>query len=212
MTLPSGEVVATGGNALLLGGAELRYDVGRRFSAAAFTEAGNVYPLVSDMTLGDLRYTAGLGLRYKSAFGPLRVDWGYKLDRRAGEKPLPRPLHDRACVLGRPPPSWPACSPRRGRRRATWSSGSWPWWTDGPCCSPRSRVLERLRGLDRKAAVDALIDERLMFREAARLPQAVVTPEEEERAYRELAVPGRLRGRGPPRRSCGGWRAGRPRS
>jgi hypothetical protein len=50
------------------------------------------------------------------------------------------------------------------------------------------RVLERLRGLDRKAAVDALIDERLMFREAARLPQAVVTAEEEERVYRELAA------------------------
>ena len=50
------------------------------------------------------------------------------------------------------------------------------------------RVLERLRGLDRKAAVDALIDERLMFREAARLPQAVVTAEEEERAFRDLAA------------------------
>ena len=50
------------------------------------------------------------------------------------------------------------------------------------------RVLERLRGLDRQATVDALIDERLMFREAARLPQAVVTGEEEERAYRELAA------------------------
>jgi hypothetical protein len=49
-------------------------------------------------------------------------------------------------------------------------------------------VLQRLRGLDRKAAVDALIDERLMFREAARLPEAVVAPEEEERAYRELAA------------------------
>jgi hypothetical protein len=50
------------------------------------------------------------------------------------------------------------------------------------------RVLERLRGLDRKAAVDALIDERLMFREAARLPEAVVSAEEEERAYRDLAA------------------------
>jgi hypothetical protein len=50
------------------------------------------------------------------------------------------------------------------------------------------RVLERLRGLDRKAAVDALIEERLMFREAARLPQAVVTAEEEERGYRDLAA------------------------
>jgi|SRR6185436_9394672 len=50
------------------------------------------------------------------------------------------------------------------------------------------RVLERLRGLDRKAAVDALIDERLMFREASRLPEAVVSAEEEERAYRDLAA------------------------
>ena len=35
----------------------------------------------------DLRYTAGLGLRYKSAVGPLRFDWGYKLDRLPGESP-----------------------------------------------------------------------------------------------------------------------------
>jgi hypothetical protein len=50
------------------------------------------------------------------------------------------------------------------------------------------RVLERLRGLPLQAAVDALIDERLMFREASRLPEAVVTAEEEERAYRDLAA------------------------
>ena len=50
------------------------------------------------------------------------------------------------------------------------------------------RVLERLRGLERKAAVDALIDERLMFREASRLPEAVVSAEEEDRAYRDLAA------------------------
>ena len=49
-------------------------------------------------------------------------------------------------------------------------------------------VVERLRSLDRQAAVDALIDERLMFREAARLPEAVVSAEEEERAYRDLAA------------------------
>jgi outer membrane protein insertion porin family len=83
----SGKLVPTGGNGLLLGGAELRYDAGRRLSAAAFTEVGNVYPLVSEITLGDLRYTAGLGLRYKSALGPLRIDWGYKLNRRPEEKP-----------------------------------------------------------------------------------------------------------------------------
>ena len=50
------------------------------------------------------------------------------------------------------------------------------------------KVLARIRGLERAAAVDALIDERLMFREAARLPEAVVSAAEEERAYRDLAA------------------------
>jgi outer membrane protein insertion porin family len=80
------EVRPDGGNALLLGGVELRRHLAGAFWVAAFAETGNVYPLVSDMSLGDLRYTAGLGLRYKSAVGPLRFDWGYKLDRRPGEK------------------------------------------------------------------------------------------------------------------------------
>ncbi|HET8647225.1 MAG TPA: BamA/TamA family outer membrane protein [Vicinamibacteria bacterium] len=74
-----------GGNALLLGGVELRLDTWRDVSTALFAEAGNVFPLVSRLDAGELRYTAGVGLRYRSAFGPLRVDWGFKLDRRAGE-------------------------------------------------------------------------------------------------------------------------------
>jgi len=78
-------VLPSGGNALVLGSAELRMDAGRYFAAALFSDVGNVYPLVSDLDLGDLRYTAGVGLRYKSALGPLRVDVGYKLDRRPGE-------------------------------------------------------------------------------------------------------------------------------
>jgi outer membrane protein insertion porin family len=81
------EVLPDGGNALLIGGIELRRHIAGAFWAAAFAEAGNVYPLVSDMSLHDLRYTAGLGLRYKSAVGPLRFDWGYKLDRLPGESP-----------------------------------------------------------------------------------------------------------------------------
>jgi outer membrane protein insertion porin family len=80
-----GNLVPTGGNALLLGSLELRRNLGRSFSVAAFSDAGNVYPLVSAISLGDVRYSAGLGLRYRSALGPLRVDWGYKLNRRGDE-------------------------------------------------------------------------------------------------------------------------------
>jgi outer membrane protein insertion porin family len=74
-----------GGNALLLGSAELRVDANRRFSFAAFSDIGNVYPVVSNISLGDLRYTAGVGVRYRTAVGPLRVDWGFKLNREPGE-------------------------------------------------------------------------------------------------------------------------------
>jgi outer membrane protein insertion porin family len=81
------EVRPDGGNALVLGGVELRRHLAGAFWGAAFAESGNVYPLVSDISVNDLRYTAGLGLRYKSAVGPLRFDWGYKLNRRPGEKP-----------------------------------------------------------------------------------------------------------------------------
>lgn len=46
--------------------------------------------------------------------------------------------------------------------------------------------MERVRALSRPAALEALIDERLMFREAARLPQAAPTALEEEGALRSL--------------------------
>ena len=43
-----------------------------------------------------------------------------------------------------------------------------------------------MRGLAEEAALEAAIDERLMYLEAARLPQAEVSPEEEERALAAL--------------------------
>jgi outer membrane protein insertion porin family len=79
------EVLPDGGNALVIGGVEVRRHLAGAFWVAAFAESGNVYPLVSDLSLRDLRYNAGLGLRYRSAVGPLRFDWGYKLDRQPGE-------------------------------------------------------------------------------------------------------------------------------
>jgi hypothetical protein len=44
-------------------------------------------------------------------------------------------------------------------------------------------LLERLRGVPRADALEAVIDERLMFREAARLSQSALTSAEEEQAY-----------------------------
>ena len=81
----TGELLPTGGNALLFGGVELRYDLKRAFSLAAFSDAGSVYSLVSEIDLSEILYTTGLGLRYKTPVGPVRLDWGLKLNPRPGE-------------------------------------------------------------------------------------------------------------------------------
>ena len=66
---------------------ELSYEVISNLEIAAFVDAGNVRrdsanPLSSP---SELRYAAGVGIRYKLPFGPLRVDYGYNLDRKEGE-------------------------------------------------------------------------------------------------------------------------------
>jgi outer membrane protein insertion porin family len=72
-----------GGNAVVILNAELRLPVWRDLGAVTFVDAGNVFARVPDLAFGDLRATAGFGLRYRSPIGPLRVDLGFKLDPRA---------------------------------------------------------------------------------------------------------------------------------
>ena len=82
----NGEVFPTGGNALLLGGAEMRYNLTRSFQLATFLDTGNVYPDGRGVDLGALRWSAGLGLRYRTPIGPIRLDWGYVLDPTPGDE------------------------------------------------------------------------------------------------------------------------------
>jgi outer membrane protein assembly factor BamA len=81
-----GKVYPTGGNALLLGGAEMRLNLTRSFQVAGFLDTGNVYPETRDLAVADLRWSAGLGLRYRTPIGPVRVDWGYVLDPEPGDE------------------------------------------------------------------------------------------------------------------------------
>lgn len=71
-----------GGNALVLVNAELRFPVWRDLGAAVFTDGGNVFNRLSDVNLGELRGSAGFGVRYRSPIGPIRFDVGFKLERR----------------------------------------------------------------------------------------------------------------------------------
>ena len=49
------------------------------------------------------------------------------------------------------------------------------------------RLVEGLKRLDRGAALEAVLDQRLMYREAARLPQAVLSAAEAQAACDDLA-------------------------
>ena len=54
------------------------------FGVVGFVDAGNIYTQ-SLPRFTELRYGTGLGVRYYTSFGPIRVDLGTPLNRRAGD-------------------------------------------------------------------------------------------------------------------------------
>jgi len=93
---------AYGGEVLLLTNVELRFPVWRRakIGGVLFLDGGNVWENPSDMKLGDFepvremegggyaeenvtkyRYSFGMGLRYNTPIGPLRLDYGVPVSR-----------------------------------------------------------------------------------------------------------------------------------
>lgn len=77
---PSG--FPTGGNGLIVLNSELLMNLWRSVDVVGFLDAGNVFPRVDDMDVTDIRPAAGLGLRYRSPVGPVRIDLGFNLDPR----------------------------------------------------------------------------------------------------------------------------------
>lgn len=54
-----------------------------RLKGVVFFDAGNSYD--SSEPIGKLRYTTGGGIRWISPLGPIRVEWGYNIQRKPGE-------------------------------------------------------------------------------------------------------------------------------
>jgi outer membrane protein assembly factor BamA len=69
-----------GGNAMTIFNLETRAPYWKNLQFVWFLDAGNVFRLVSDIRLDELRFSSGVGVRYRSPIGPLRIDWGWKLD------------------------------------------------------------------------------------------------------------------------------------
>lgn len=51
-----------------------------------FFDAGNVYAKTSDFDFSNAKKSTGLGFRWLSPMGPLRLEWGYNLDPAPGDK------------------------------------------------------------------------------------------------------------------------------
>lgn len=71
--------VPTGGFTLWEASVEVRVDVVGPLSAATFCDAGDVSPQRGDIRLAHLHLSCGLGARYQTPVGPIRLDVGYRL-------------------------------------------------------------------------------------------------------------------------------------
>jgi outer membrane protein assembly complex protein YaeT len=63
-----------GGRALFETSIELRFPISGNLSGAMFVDAGNVWSDPDEMSFGDLKYTPGGGIRYRTPVGPIRLD------------------------------------------------------------------------------------------------------------------------------------------
>jgi outer membrane protein insertion porin family len=80
---PEGEPV--GGNVLMLLNLELRVPIFGKLGGVVFSDNGNVYRRLEVIRLLNWRYNAGFGFRYETPLGPVRVDYGIKLNPRPTE-------------------------------------------------------------------------------------------------------------------------------
>jgi outer membrane protein assembly factor BamA len=70
-----------GGDAEIILNGELRFPVTGRIGGVVFFDAGNVFARAADLSLANLRGAFGVGGRYNSSIGPIRIDIGFPMDR-----------------------------------------------------------------------------------------------------------------------------------
>ncbi len=75
----------TGGNVFMMGNLELRAYSDKGLGVVGFIDGGNVWQKTNQIDISEVKFTAGIGIRYKTPAGPLRIDYGHKLNRDAGE-------------------------------------------------------------------------------------------------------------------------------
>lgn len=82
-----GDPEPIGGNGLFETSLELRFPIRGNFRGVAFVDAGNVWSTAREISMADLEYSPGAGIRYVTPIGPIRLD----VARRLSDEPrLPR--------------------------------------------------------------------------------------------------------------------------
>jgi outer membrane protein insertion porin family len=76
-----------GGEKMMVYNAEFRFPLQKEqgVMGVLFFDAGNVFTKDEDYTFSGIRSGAGLGIRWYSPVGPLRLEWGKNLDPEPGE-------------------------------------------------------------------------------------------------------------------------------
>lgn len=75
----------SGGTVMFVYNSELHARVFGNLKLAGFFDAGFLRDNINSISVSDFRESAGPGIRYFTPVGPIRVDYGFILDRRAGE-------------------------------------------------------------------------------------------------------------------------------
>jgi len=68
-----------GGNTILEVNAEDRFPIVGAFGGVIFVDAGNLWNTYKDISIPTIALATGFGIRYNTFFGPLRVDFGFRL-------------------------------------------------------------------------------------------------------------------------------------
>ncbi|OIO37107.1 MAG: outer membrane protein assembly factor BamA [Candidatus Omnitrophica bacterium CG1_02_49_10] len=74
-----------GGGALLIGGAEYTVPLLQSFKGAVFYDFGEVWSTTGDFLKGDIKNSAGLGVRIKTPIGPVKLDYGVPINPDNGK-------------------------------------------------------------------------------------------------------------------------------
>jgi translocation and assembly module TamA len=93
-----GNRVPVGGGALYEAGTEVRvnlFKLGKEwFGTTLFVDLGDVTPFVDDLDLTRPHVAPGIGLRYNTIVGPVRFDFGYRVNRTGPVEPDGTPNPD----------------------------------------------------------------------------------------------------------------------